>query len=140
MFGSVRMREMRRSDFAAVLRLWQQLTNQGEVEQYDFDDFIFSSIGFRNTIVLEKNSSIIGVGSIYFLPKLKGLVGQIEDVVIDDSYRKGGYGIKLINKLVDIARDKECYKVILNCTDDNIKFYKKAGFKCQENQMRLNLR
>jgi glucosamine-phosphate N-acetyltransferase len=37
--------------------------------------------------------------------------------------------------LIDCAREEKCYKVILNCSDDNKKFYKKCLMDHKGNQM-----
>lgn len=133
------IREMRRNDYSQVRNLLEQLSSQGEVNEQDFADFIFSSWHFRNTRVLEIDDKIVAVGSIYFLPKLKGVVGQIEDVVVDEKSRGKGYGERIMTELLSIASKKDCYKVILNCSWKNISFYKKVGFKWTEYQMRKNL-
>ena len=36
---------------------------------------------------------------------------------------------------MDQAREAGCYKVILDCSDSNVKFYEKCGFQKKEVQM-----
>ena len=62
-----------------------------------------------------------------------GKVAHIEDVVVDKSMRGYGLGKKLIE--VAIKECQDCYKIILDCSDENVEFYKKCRFKCKENQM-----
>jgi glucosamine-phosphate N-acetyltransferase len=62
-----------------------------------------------------------------------GKVGHIEDVVVDESMRGFGLGKKLIE--IAIEECKECYKIILNCNNENKKFYEKCGFKLKGNEM-----
>ena len=40
--------------------------------------------------------------------------------------------INIVNKLVDFY---DCYKIILDCKDELVDFYKMAGFKKYGNQM-----
>lgn len=82
-------------------------------------------------IVLLDHDKLIGAGSLFVLRKLhNNPVGQIEDVVITKDYRNRGLGRRLVNELVDLGLQKmACYKIILNCIDDNVVFYQKCGFK-----------
>jgi glucosamine-phosphate N-acetyltransferase len=74
---------------------------------------------------------IVGAGTIFKIDKLhNNPIGQIEDVIINNEYRGHGLGKILINKLVNIGLDDfKCYKIILNCLEKNIVFYKKCGFE-----------
>lgn len=58
-----------------------------------------------------------------------GLVGHVEDVVVDSNYREKGVGSALIGKCLQVGKEKGCYKVILECDEDHIGFYEKCGFK-----------
>jgi glucosamine-phosphate N-acetyltransferase len=57
--------------------------------------------------------------------------------------RKGfeghGIGSALINHALHFARTVGCYKVVLDCSDNNISFYQKAGFRVHETSMRYDL-
>ena len=57
-----------------------------------------------------------------------GKVGHIEDVAVDSSYFGKKIAFKVMKYLLQIAKDRECYKTILNCTDDVMPFYEKLGF------------
>lgn len=62
-------------------------------------------------------------------------VGHIEDVVVDKESRGRGYGKVLIRFLVAMAQKQNCYKVILDCSDNNIGFYKQCGLELLGNEM-----
>lgn len=84
-------------------------------------------------IVLQRlnDNKIIATGSLFIENKFihnLGSVAHIEDVVVLDEYRLNGLGKKIITELVQMARDMNCYKIILDCSDENIEFYKKLGF------------
>jgi glucosamine-phosphate N-acetyltransferase len=90
--------------------------------------------------VIEDNSTIIASGSLLIEPKIihgLGLVGHIEDIVVDKKQRGKGLGGKIIKFLVNLSKTKGCYKVILNCSNENIKFYEKNGFTKCENEMTI---
>ncbi len=88
-------------------------------------------------LIKMKNSKKI-VGSITVLIEEKlihnfGKVAHIEDVVVDESMRGFGLG----KKLLEIA-EKECdgcYKIILDCSNENVKFYEKCGYEWKGNEM-----
>lgn len=56
-------------------------------------------------------------------------------VVVASGYRGQQLGITIVDTLKDLAKQRGCYKVILNCSDKNVSFYQKLGFSRKENQM-----
>ena len=48
-------------------------------------------------------------------------------------------GSRLIEVLKALAVVNKCYKVILDCSEVNMRFYEKCGFAKKENQMALYL-
>jgi len=85
---------------------------------------------------------IYAIGSLYLLPKFTydcANVGQIEDIVIHKHLRSEKLGSLLINHLIKEAKSCNCYKVILNADDKNVKFYEKLGFtyKCSQLEIRF---
>jgi glucosamine-phosphate N-acetyltransferase len=91
-------------------------------------------------VALHGTNTIIATGTIILEPKFihnNGTVGHIEDIVVDKDKNGLGIGKKLIDELVNIAINNGCYKVILNCSETNIGFYEKAGFKTKDRQMAL---
>jgi glucosamine-phosphate N-acetyltransferase len=67
-----------------------------------------------------------------------GLVGHIEDVVVRKDYERKGIGIKLVMSLLECAKEKNCYKTILDCKDNVKQFYERIGFKHESNGMRYD--
>ena len=64
--------------------------------------------------------------------------GHIENVVIDKAQRGNGVGARMIEYLIQRARARNCYKIILDCAKHNIPFYKKCGFaETGEIEMRI---
>lgn len=68
-------------------------------------------------------------------PSMSGKVAHIEDIVVDSKFRGKGYGKMMIEYLIEKAKEHQVYKIILNCSDENIKFYEKCGFELKSNQM-----
>jgi glucosamine-phosphate N-acetyltransferase len=67
-----------------------------------------------------------------------GIVGHIEDVVVDKNYQGQKIGEKIIRYLLEVAKTKGCYKTILDCVDDVKPFYEKLGFRHNANSLRFD--
>ena len=136
-----------------------------EIEEDDLKNGFLETLDFlRNTSDLDKNKAneilkkikrnpnhIIYVaidnkkivGSTTLLIEQKfihdgGLVGHIEDVVVRKDCEGKGIGIKLVTSLLERAKEKNCYKTILDCKDDVKQFYERIGFKRESNGMRYD--
>ena len=91
--------------------------------------------------VAELNGKIVGSTTLLIEQKFiheGGFVGHIEDVVVNKEFEGQGIGMKLVLSLLDVAKEKKCYKTILNCEDKLIPFYEKIGFKQKFTWMRFD--
>ena len=91
--------------------------------------------------VAEMNGMIVGSTTLLIEQKFihkGGLVGHIEDVVVKKEFEGQGIGMRLVKSLLDVAKQKKCYKTILNCKDDLRPFYTKMGFNQATNEMRFD--
>ncbi|GAV74872.1 Acetyltransf_1 domain-containing protein [Cephalotus follicularis] len=138
------IRKLEMSDKSkGFLELLQQLSVCGSLSDKLFEERFheISSYGDDHLIcVIEDDflGKIIATGSVFIEKKFLrncGTVGHIEDVVVDSSARSMKLGKKIIEFLTDHARSKGCYKVILDCKDENIAFYEKCGYKQNGIQM-----
>jgi len=87
------------------------------------------------------NNKIVGSTTLLIEQKFihdGGLVGHIEDVVVRKDYEGKGIGIKLVTSMLERAKEKNCYKTILDCKDDVKQFYERVGFKRESNCMRYD--
>jgi len=87
------------------------------------------------------DNKIIGSTTLFIEQKFihnGGLVGHFEDVVVRKDYEWKGIGIKLVMSLLERAKEKNCYKTILDCKDDVKQFYERIGFKHESNGMRYD--
>lgn len=105
-----------------------------------WENFIHALNADHHIIVLIDISTnqIIGAGTILLENKIihnMGKVGHIEDIVTDSSYRGKGLGKLIINYLSDYAKEQGAYKVILDCADENVGFYKKCDLEVKGVQM-----
>ena len=66
--------------------------------------------------------------------------GHIEDVITRKGFEKMGIASNLIKKALVKAEKLGCYKVILDCRDELIPFYKKFRFYKFENCLRIDFK
>ncbi|KZP10245.1 acyl-CoA N-acyltransferase [Athelia psychrophila] len=94
---------------------------------------------YYTLVIVDKASDrIVAVGAVFVERKfLRGLgsVGHIEDIAVDKAQQGKKLGLRVINALTYISEASGTYKTILNCSTDNIPFYKKCGFEVKENEM-----
>jgi len=110
----------------------------------DFTEYVSNLNTYHQVFVIENNNKnttvIIGSVTIFIETKIIhnfGKVAHVEDVIVDDTCRGKGLGKMLVQKCIDYAQKLDCYKIILNCSDENIPFYAKCGFSKKENEMAL---
>ena len=87
---------------------------------------------------VEHNSELIGTATIIYERKFifnRCILAHIEDVCVKESYRRKGIGRLLIQKLMDEAKEKKCYKITLDCASHNIPFYTACGLDTRGTQM-----
>lgn len=66
-----------------------------------------------------------------------GIVCHIEDLVVHKDHRGQQIGSELVDHVVNYAKEKGCYKTILNCNDQVEPFYQKLGFQSKNKEMSL---
>jgi len=69
-----------------------------------------------------------------------GIAGLIEDVAVRESLRGQNVGSLLVQKTIELAKNKNCYKVILSCFPERVAFYERNGFIQESLTMRHNLK
>lgn len=91
--------------------------------------------------VAELDGKIVGATTLLIEQKFihkGGIVGHIEDVVIDKKFQGQKIGDKIMRYLLEVAKNRGCYKTILDCTDDVKPFYEKLGFRRVANEFRFD--
>jgi glucosamine-phosphate N-acetyltransferase len=92
-------------------------------------------------IIAEVEGRVIGSTTLLIEPKFihqGGVVGHIEDVVVDKKFQGKKIGEKIITHVLEIAKNHGCYKTILDCSDSVKPFYEKLGFKYNSNELRFD--
>jgi len=128
----MKIRELRITDYSQVIQIWKKSFSN------KFDQEIntkYLSDTNSITLVSVDNNIITGVASLHIINKLTRTLGLIEDVAVNENYRGKGIGKKLVQKLIGLASDNKCDKIVLNSSEKNSTFYKKIGFEKNDIQM-----
>lgn len=118
-----------------------QLINEFRPTIYTKEQFIYFLEENNKNIhiwVIEINNELIASGTILYETKLIhniSLYAHIEDIIVSSKYRKNGYGLILLNELVDECKKNNSYKILLDCHEELITFYEKTKFKKNGSQM-----
>ncbi len=133
-------------DYYQYCQLLEQLTtiNPDSINRDDFIKFLslIHSNPHHKIIIAKIHDQIVGTTTLLIEPKFihdLSKVGHIEDVVVNKKYRSHGIGALLIRKAIEISKQFDCYKIILDCAERNCEFYSKFGFVKKELQMALYL-
>lgn len=133
-------------DLAGIMRLLHQLSpEEVSADPEQLRQKLEHMIIDENYVIIvcEQDGNLIGTASLIIMPNLTHQgksAGSIQNVVTDVEHRGKGIGLAMVKRLIDIAKEKNCYKAILDCEEKNIAFYEKCGLhKTGEVEMRIDL-
>ncbi|KAL6635021.1 hypothetical protein ACP70R_027692 [Stipagrostis hirtigluma subsp. patula] len=137
--GSIQIRRLELADRErGFVSLLSQLSSCPDLTTSEFAERFaeLAAQGDDHVILVAEDPSspdrrILATGCLFVERKFLrggGKVGHVEDVVVDAAARGRGLGLRIVSRLVDIARDAGCYKVILDCTPELRAYYAKCGF------------
>lgn len=129
--------------FNGFLKSLDSLRKASDIEELKAKDVFSKILSNPNHVIFvaEMNGKIVGSTTLLIEPKFihkGGLVGHIEDVVVNKEFQGKKIGEKLIQTSLDYAKNQGCYKTILDCMEDVKPFYEKLGFKFHSNAMRFD--
>ena len=131
-----RLRPLRPEDYEkGYCQLLTSLTQVGELSPTTFQTILQRLLSQPDTyliLVLEEaeTGALAASGTLLIEQKFihaAGKVGHIEDIVVSPAFQRRGLGKQLIEALQGIARDRGCYKAILDCSEDVVPFYEKCS-------------
>jgi len=139
---NMEIRELNENDLPSLLKLYEQLDSHNA----DFSVEDAREI-WKNQIAVNPNIKYFGaventadgqkVVSTCFCTIIPNLTRQggaicfVENVVTDKDFRRQGLGKKVMEMAIDFAREKNCYKVILESgawREEAHQFYRNLGF------------
>lgn len=131
-------REIRYEELPKLLNLYKQLhPDDPDIHAHESLNRLWDDIYTDpnlHYIVIAEDGIIVSTCTVSIIKNLtRGLrpYGLIENVVTHTDYRKRGFGTKVLRKAIDIAKENNCYKVMVmtgSKSEDTLRFYEKAGF------------
>ena len=142
--SELKIRELQKKDlqngFLTTLDSLKQTSNMDKNKAEEVFETINSNPN-HIIVIAELDGKVVGTTTLLIEPKFihdGGLVGHIEDVVVEKKFQGQKIGNEIVKFLLEVAKNRGCYKTILNCTEDVKEFYEKIGFKHESNGMRFN--
>ncbi len=112
-----------------AIEVWKQIQESGNIMVFvAVEDGGGKCVG-TTTVIVERKFIHHG-----------GIVGHIEDVAVHTNFRGQQIASRLLSHTIKYCKSLGCYKVILDCPADLVRFYTKFGFKPHETGMRLSLK
>jgi len=135
-------RTLQHGDYLSYLALIRDFRETSFTEE-QFWSTLDTIAKTSDIIVMEEDGQLIACGTLLYETKFIhniSKVGHMEDVCIKKEHRGKQLGKQLIAYMVDVAKEKGCYKVTLYCEEDNVEFYKKCNFTRTGQQMIVDFR
>lgn len=136
------VRHAQPEDASDILETLRNLTEVGDLPKKQAQQLLLQmQQQDSHVFVAVKEEQVVGCCTILIEQKIihqGGLVGHIEDVATRKGYERQGIGRAVVSAAVTYARERGCYKVILDCSEEVAGFYEKMGFYKKELCMRLD--
>jgi glucosamine-phosphate N-acetyltransferase len=133
------IREFQKEDISkGLLETYKEVWFITDITEENVNDFLSN---YNYMAVCEIDGEIIGTATLHIQKKFirnGGIAGFIEDVAVREKYRGSKIGSELIQFLIKKAKNIGCYKAILSCFPERVKFYERNGFKQEAITMRYN--
>lgn len=135
----------KKDDIAGILPLQSQIyrvKNLPENAHKILEELIDAD--YCDVLVAKVDGKVVGSGSIFYLksPAHGNPYAFLEGIVVDEAHRGRGIGTALSKYAIDLARAKNCYKIIFTSGIDRAdihEFYENLGFKKWGLEFRMNL-
>ncbi len=141
-----RIRNLKSGNFfnTGLLETLANLTVVGEISETRFCE-IFQLIDgnpYHRVFVAENDAGeVIGTATLLVEQELEGgLIAHIEDVATRKGFERMGIGSALVNHALSEAKKNGCHRAVLDCSSNNVPFYRKFGFDISGVQMRFDFK
>ena len=148
------VREADVRDIQDILLLYEQLfsnTDQAEINraakirEHKKALFEIKHNPNHHLLVAEIEGIVVGTLAIIIIPNLSHMGRPwaiVEDVIVDESHRRRGIGSLLMQRAIQLAKGRDCFRVILSSSkqrDDSHKFYESVGLEAYGYSFKVHL-
>lgn len=120
-------------DLITELAIFEKEPNAVEVTENDLLNDGFGSNPQFQVFIAEKDNEVIGMALYYYrYSTWKGKTIHLEDLIVNENYRKTGAGKALYKKVMEQAQLEKIKRVewaVLDWNQNAIDFYEKTGAK-----------
>lgn len=134
----IRIRKASLADIPRILELYEELTEEKQTISSDTAQRVFIEIAAmpnQELLVAEKDGFVVGSLFVQIIPNLSHDARPwaiLENMIVDNRYRRQGIGRLLLEYVLNRSREAGCYKVQLLSNEKRLeahKFYRSMGFK-----------
>ncbi|PIR88051.1 MAG: GNAT family N-acetyltransferase [Candidatus Harrisonbacteria bacterium CG10_big_fil_rev_8_21_14_0_10_45_28] len=114
--------------------LYSQLSSTGLHATSEKANNAFNDPGF-NLVIAKESNQIVGMGSLVAITFLSSKHANIEDVVVDQRYRGQGLGRRIMERLIELAKEQGIEEIHLTskpAREAANALYQKLGFTRKE--------
>ena len=90
--------------------------------------------GYRQVAAIKDGKTLAVAGFSTAIRLYLGKIMRINDIVVDESWRRQGIGAAIIDRIIEEARKEECVAIVLDTgieRKDTHRFYEREGFTIQ---------
>lgn len=127
------------ANFLKKLAEFEKLSDFCNVTESQIRDLMKEPNGL-NALIAEDNGKTVGV-MVYYFYKIATFSGKrvlyIEDIFIEQEYRKCGIGKMMFEEIKTIGKQLDCNRIEWKCLDWNTSaqsFYEKVGGRCEKDE------
>ena len=133
MIVNIKNIELNEKKYNEIITLYNEFTliDPYELTFKKFKKIISELPKNHNIYFYIKNNKIVGGITLILEQKLihnGKCCGHIEDFVVLEKFRLQGIGKLLMDYVIDISKQNNCYKCILDCNENLENYYIKRGF------------
>lgn len=129
------MRPVQAGDRLGYVATLLALTNTGNVTEESFRELLAFWERNRETyhprVIVDETGEVLAAGMLVVERKLIhgcACSANIEDIAVNKAHQGKKLGKRLIDGLTQLAKELGAYKVVLDCSEANVPFYKKCGY------------
>ncbi len=129
------IREAREADYNELLNLYNTFVGNDRYSKHDNDSFKIVLKDPNNYIfVEEENGKLIGfvTFSIRNVVRYPRPIAELDELFVAQEYRKHGIGKKFMQRVEEVAKERNCYRMFIESHYDHKtahKFYEGLGYK-----------
>ncbi|MCD6376503.1 MAG: GNAT family N-acetyltransferase [Caldisericaceae bacterium] len=138
------IRSGKQEDIPEIVELWMQMIN--EIHPDWIPDFNsqqaliqnFFKLNIYHVVIAETENRLVGFinGLVYYEPAMSKTIGLAQYFYIVPEYRKSNIALRLIKRLLKIAKEKGVQVIELQAMPGVKKSYQKIGFRTEQYVMR----